>query len=145
MTISPATLDRLRQFDTPTVCNVIELFDVRPRTEGFMNASIQAAFPEMPPMVGFASTASFRSSAFPGKGDAYGSMEQQVETFAQLGGPAVVVLTRNSGPTGMGALGVTRDSSGRRRRQARGEANDCVRRRGLRLRDFRKVGRRMTG
>ena len=46
----------------------------------------------MPPMVGFASTASFRSGAFPGKGDAYGSMEQQVEGFAELPGPAVVVF-----------------------------------------------------
>jgi regulator of RNase E activity RraA len=43
-------------------------------------------------MVGFASTASFRSGAFPGTGDAYGSMEQQVEGFAALPGPAVVVF-----------------------------------------------------
>jgi regulator of RNase E activity RraA len=92
MAISAATLNRLAQFDTPTICNVIELFDVRPRYAGFMNAQIKANFPEMPPMVGFASTASFRSGAFPGTGDAYGSMEQQVEGFAALPGPAVVVF-----------------------------------------------------
>lgn len=92
MPITRETLKRLAQFDTPTICNVIELFDVRPRTEGFMNQAIRANFPEMPPMVGFASTASFRSGAFPGKGDAYGSMEQQVEGFAALAGPAVVVF-----------------------------------------------------
>jgi regulator of RNase E activity RraA len=92
MAITPDTLKQLAQFDTPTICNVIELFDVRPRTEGFMNASIKSSFPEMPPMVGFASTASFRSGAFPGKGDAYGSMEQQVEGFAALPGPAVVIF-----------------------------------------------------
>ncbi len=43
-------------------------------------------------MVGFASTASFRSGAFPGTGDAYGTMEHQVEGFAELPGPAVVVF-----------------------------------------------------
>ncbi len=92
MAINADTLKRLAQFDTPTICNVIELFDVRPRYAGFMNAQIKANFPEMPPMVGFASTASFRSGAFPGKGDAYGSMEKQVEGFAELPGPAVVVF-----------------------------------------------------
>ncbi len=92
MSISAETLRKLGQFDTPTICNVIELFDVRSRTAGYMDQSIKAAFPEMPPMVGFACTAAFRSSAPPAKGDAYGSMEQQVELFANLGGPAVVVF-----------------------------------------------------
>ena len=54
-------LDQLSAFDTPTICNVIELFDVRPRTEGFMDGRIRAAFPQLPPMVGFAATAAFRS------------------------------------------------------------------------------------
>ena len=92
MAISSETLRRLAQFDTPTICNVIELFDVRPRHQGFMDGRIKANFPEMPPMVGFASTAAFRSSAFPGKGDAYGTLEKQVEGFAALPGPAVVVF-----------------------------------------------------
>ena len=92
MSITHDTLRRLAAFDTPTICNVIELFDVRPRYSGYMNAQIKANFPEMPPMVGFASTASFRSGAFPGSGDAYGSMEMQVEGFANLPGPAVVVF-----------------------------------------------------
>ncbi len=92
MSITDAIYQRLGDFDTPTICNVIELFDVRPRQTGFMNSKIMAAFPEMPPMVGFASTAAFRSSDFPAGGDAYGSLERQVETFAELGGPAVVVF-----------------------------------------------------
>ena len=92
MSITDAIYQRLGDFDTPTICNVIELFDVRPRQTGFMNSKIMAAFPEMPPMVGRASTAAFRSSDFPAGGDAYGSLERQVETFAELGGPAVVVF-----------------------------------------------------
>ncbi len=92
MAITSETLKRLGQYDTPTICNVIELFEIRHRAQGFMSGQIKANFPDMPPMVGFASTASFRSGAFPAKGDAYGTMERQVEGFAELPGPAVVVF-----------------------------------------------------
>jgi regulator of RNase E activity RraA len=92
MPITRDTLIQLARFDTPTICNVIELFAVRPRTSGYMDQSIKCNFPELAPMVGFASTAAFRSSMPPGKHDAYGSMERQVETFAALPGPAVVVF-----------------------------------------------------
>jgi len=92
MTISPETLDKLRQFDTPTICNVIELFDVRPCDTGFMDGRIRSGFPELPPMVGFAATAAFRSGAPPAGGDAYGSFIDQVATFPELPGPAVMVF-----------------------------------------------------
>lgn len=92
-TITAATLADLAKYDTPTVCNVIELFDVRPRNRGYMDQRIRCQFPELPPMVGFAATASFRSDCPPtGAGDAYGSMEVQCERFAELPGPAVVVF-----------------------------------------------------
>jgi regulator of RNase E activity RraA len=92
MKISAKTLADLAKFDTPTICNVIELFDVIPRNRGYMDGRIKAAFPEMPPMVGFAATAAFRSDAPPQGGDAYGSMDKQVERFGELPGPAVVVF-----------------------------------------------------
>lgn len=92
MSISQATLDQLAKFDTPTICNVIELFDIRPRNVGYMDHRIQCNFPEFPPMVGFASTAAFRSDAPAVGGDAYGSMDQQVAGFAELPGPAIVVF-----------------------------------------------------
>jgi regulator of RNase E activity RraA len=87
-----AILNKLRGYDTPTICNVIELFEVRPRNQGFMDQRIRAAFPELPPLVGFACTAAFRSDRPPGKGDAYGSLQAQLERFADLPGPAVVVF-----------------------------------------------------
>lgn len=90
--MTPATLAKLAKFDTPTICNVIELFDIRPRNAGYMDGRIRAAFPSLPPMVGFAATAAFRSDAPPAGGDAYGSMEKQAERFAALPGPAVVVF-----------------------------------------------------
>lgn len=86
------TLKKLQQYDTPTICNVIELFDVRPRNTGFMDSRIRAGFPELPPMVGFASTAAFRSDAPPASGDAYGDLVDQVDTFAGLPGPPVMVF-----------------------------------------------------
>jgi 4-hydroxy-4-methyl-2-oxoglutarate aldolase len=90
--MSPEMLRKLAQFDTPTICNVIELFAVRPRDAGYMDGRIRSAFPQLPPMVGYATTAAFRSAAPPGHGDAYGSLESQLATFSALPGPAVVVF-----------------------------------------------------
>ena len=63
--VPAADLDLLRRYDTPTICNIVELFDVRPRTAGYMDSRIQACFPHFPPVVGYASTATFRSAAAP--------------------------------------------------------------------------------
>jgi 4-hydroxy-4-methyl-2-oxoglutarate aldolase len=92
MTVSSETLQKLAKYDTPTICNVIELFDVRPRNEGYMDGRIKCDFPEFPPMVGFAATASFRSDAPPAGGDAYGSIQAQLDQFGSLPGPPVVVF-----------------------------------------------------
>ena len=93
--MSPSLTDEdlvlLSKYDTPTVCNVIELFDVRPRTEGYMDQRIVSCFPEMPPMVGFAATATFTGAA-PKEDLSYGGLEQHVKSFAQLPGPAIVVF-----------------------------------------------------
>jgi regulator of RNase E activity RraA len=90
--VRPDVLARLRQFDTPTVCNVLELFDIRPRTAGYMDARIQACYPKLPPMVGFATTATFRSGDPPRSGDVYAGLQGQVELLAASAGPAVVVF-----------------------------------------------------
>ncbi len=90
--IRPEALEKLRTFDTPTICNLIELFDVRPRNTGYMDARIQCCFPEIRPMVGFAATATFRAAAPPREGDAYASTAVQVERFGELSGPPVVVF-----------------------------------------------------
>src|SRR5712692_5372226 len=92
-------LKRLAAFDTPTICNLIELFEVRPRDAGFMDARIVACYPEMPPMVGFAATATFRASAPPRQGDAYATLDAQVEKFAELSGTPIVVFQDLDQPT----------------------------------------------
>jgi len=98
MPITQETLDKLAKFDSPTISNVIELFDVVPRDAGYMDGRIRANFPELPPMVGFATTAAFRSGAPPAGGDAYASFIDQTATFAELPGPAVVVFEDNDDP-----------------------------------------------
>ena len=103
--ITGATLDLLRQFDTPTICNVIELFDFRPRDQGYMDHRIRCDFPEMPPMVGFAATASFRSAGEPSASDVYGSLEDQIELFEQLDGPPVVVYQDLDDPPAAAVFG----------------------------------------
>ena len=85
-------LTLLAQYDTPTICNTIELFEVRPRNQGYMDARIRACFPEMPPAVGYASTATMRC-AFPRQeGDIYGSLDEQATLFSTLPGPPIVVF-----------------------------------------------------
>ena len=85
-------LKRLAQFDTPTISNTIEVFEVRPRSAGYMDGRIRACFPEMPPVVGYASTATMRCAEPRTAGDVYGSLDQQVARFAELPGPAMVVF-----------------------------------------------------
>ena len=88
----PIDLTALAKFDTPTISNTIELFEVRPRTEGYMDGRIRACFPEMPPVVGYAATATMRCALPKREGDVYGSLDEQVARFAELPGPPVVVF-----------------------------------------------------
>jgi regulator of RNase E activity RraA len=104
-TISPNILERLRTFDTPTICNIVELFEVRPRNVGYMDARIKACFPEMPPMVGFAATATFRSAAPPRGQGGYASVSEQIERFSELSGPAVVVFQDLDEPSAAATFG----------------------------------------
>ncbi len=89
--VEKSALDKLREFDSATVANVIELFKVRPRNRGFMTREIVAAFPELPPMIGFASTATCRTFAeLPER--AVPAVPDLISRFDELSGPPVIVL-----------------------------------------------------
>jgi regulator of RNase E activity RraA len=103
--VPPADLELLRKFDTPTVCNVIELFDLRPRTAGYTDARIRCCYPQLPPMVGYAVTATFRSAAPPRAGNVYAGMTDQVAAFAELPGPPVVVFQDLDDPVASATFG----------------------------------------
>jgi len=61
--LTPDELEALRRITTPTVCNAIETFGVRPRTKGFMDGSIICRFQDLGPMVGNAVTAKICASS----------------------------------------------------------------------------------
>jgi 4-hydroxy-4-methyl-2-oxoglutarate aldolase len=103
--VSAADLELLRKYDTPTICNVVELYDLRPRTAGYMDGRIQACFPKFPPMVGYAATATFRSAAPPRSGNVYSGLADQAASFAELPGPAVVVFQDLDNPPAAATFG----------------------------------------
>jgi regulator of RNase E activity RraA len=103
--VPAADLELLRKFDTPTVCNVVELFDLRPRHTGYMDARIQASYPKLPPMVGYAATATFRSAAPPRAGNVYAGLTEQVASFAEWPGPPVVVFQDLDNPVASATFG----------------------------------------
>ena len=90
--LSERQLAALRQHDTPTISNAVELFDIRPRNTGYMDARIRACFPEMPPIVGYAATAMFRGALERTDTQAYATLDEQVRRFTELPGPAIVVF-----------------------------------------------------
>src|SRR5262249_52902773 len=103
--VPAADLDLLRKYDTPTVCNVVELFDLRPRHQGYMDGRIRACYPALPPMVGYAATATFRSAEPPRAGGVYGDIVKQLEQFAELPGPPVVVFQDLDSPVAAATFG----------------------------------------
>jgi 4-hydroxy-4-methyl-2-oxoglutarate aldolase len=91
-TISPEVLRKLSGFDSPTVSNVIELFDVRQRNCGFMTPAIRSVFPDLPPIVGYAATATYRSSRPLAEAEAVSSLVEHVKSISTLPSPRIVVF-----------------------------------------------------
>ena len=109
--LSPDQLAELRQFDSPTICNAVELWNLRPRNTGYMNPTIKACFPAFPPMVGYALTSTFRSMAPPRGGDVYGSIGAQLDAFADIPGPPVIVFQDLDEPCASATFGEVKQRS----------------------------------
>jgi len=60
-TVSKEQFEFLRSIDTPTVCNLIEMVEPERRGWGYTTTHLHCPFPDLPPMVGFAKTATIRS------------------------------------------------------------------------------------
>lgn len=61
MTVDAKLLEHLAAFDTPTVCNALELVVPERRGHGYTTRPLVCAFPALRPIVGFARTATFRA------------------------------------------------------------------------------------
>ena len=57
----PADLEALRAFDTPTICNALEIVAPARRALGFIRRPLVAPFPQLQPVCAFARTAVIRS------------------------------------------------------------------------------------
>ncbi|MGD8763677.1 MAG: RraA family protein [Desulfobacteraceae bacterium] len=64
--LSPQELQKLLDWPTPAISNAIELFEIRPRNQGFMLPEVQCRFPEFKPMLGYAVTGIIRADSSEG-------------------------------------------------------------------------------
>ena len=100
MTVEASVIEALGRYDTPTLSNAIETFNVRPRDEGYTEHQIRCMYPDMPAVVGFAATCTIRS-----REPAVINVEQvQVWRHVNsLPGPRILVAQDVDDPPGHGA------------------------------------------
>jgi 4-hydroxy-4-methyl-2-oxoglutarate aldolase len=87
--LAPEDLAAIARYDTPTIANGIETFDIRPWNEGFMSPQIRCVFPEMGVMAGYAVTGKIRASR---KGSGSYSRHGWWEAILAAPAPRVIVL-----------------------------------------------------
>ncbi|MFM1990085.1 MAG: hypothetical protein RJA99_3042 [Pseudomonadota bacterium] len=102
----PALLEALRRFDTPTVCNALEIVAPQRRTVGFTRRPLVCVRPDLPPMVGYAATVRYRA-AVPPAGSADERRAKRIayyEYVASLPRPSVIVVQDLDDVPGFGAM-----------------------------------------
>lgn len=100
---SPELLDELRQWNTPTIANALELFNIRPRNVGFMNPTIKCIFPEMGVMVGYAVTVTIAADQPAAPGRAV-NMGDYFDYVMSTPAPRIVVAQDLDNPPAVGSL-----------------------------------------
>ncbi len=96
--------EHLRKFDTPTICNALEIALGGRFTTGFTRQRLVACNPKLPPIVGYARTVSVRCSA---PFDPAGRKERLLgyyEYLAQGPRPTVAVVQDVDSQPGLGAF-----------------------------------------
>ncbi len=87
--VTKEQFDALVKLDTPSICNALEMIDSKYRTQFWTQEPLLCAFPELPAMVGFACTATLRSTQ-PGKP----GKENRLKYYEYIGSvPAPRVVT----------------------------------------------------
>lgn len=85
-------LEEIRQFDTCTIANAIEQFDVRLRNEGYTRPGLQCVTGGEPRLLGYAATAQLRSSDPPMTGKAYLDRTDWWQIIERLPMPRIAVI-----------------------------------------------------
>jgi len=99
--LTPAELDALRAITSPTICNAIETFDIRPRSEGFMDSTVRCMFPELGTLAGYAVTAKIAARNKPDKQSSPMELWKLVEASPK---PAILVLEDLDYPDPIGSF-----------------------------------------
>jgi regulator of RNase E activity RraA len=99
-------LDELRRFDTPTICNALEEVMPARRAIGFTTENMVCADPALPPMVGYARTATMRAAEPSGQAPAEirAGRAAYYSYIAEGPAPAVVVMQDLDAKPGIGAF-----------------------------------------
>jgi regulator of RNase E activity RraA len=93
-TLSDRAFEFLRSIDTPTVCNLIEIVAPERRGHGYTVKHLHCPFPELPPMVGFAKTATIKAKDAVALGQ-HGYMQKRMDYLDYVAAaprPSIVVL-----------------------------------------------------
>ena len=100
-----ALLAALRRYDTPTLCNALERVAPERRGHGFTTSPLHCVHPRLPPIVGYARTATIRASRASGRGAA-GERQGELEYYRYVASPphpTLTVVEDLDSPAGFGA------------------------------------------
>ena len=100
--LTAADLAVLTQWDTPTICNALEIVVPERRGNGFTTEPLVPLDPDLPPICGYARTATIRAAMPPVGGDA--KRIAYYEYVAQAPGPVIVVIQDIDPKPGIGAF-----------------------------------------
>lgn len=103
---SPSDVAALAAYDTPTICNALEITSPARRATGFTVLPFTVADPTLPPMVGHVRTTRIRAMAQPGGSpqEVRALRERHYENVAAAPGPTVVVIEDVDPIPGFGAF-----------------------------------------
>ena len=101
--LSSSELRSLRRFNTPTISNAIELFNVRPRNSGFLPHTIRCLLPDLGAIVGYAVTSKTRAAPPETDELALDLLGDYLRYVASQHGPKIAVGEDLDDPPGLGA------------------------------------------
>ena len=93
-TPSKAQFEFLQSIDTPTVCNLIEIVAPERRGFGYTVTHLHCPFPDLPPIVGFARTVTFKAKDAVPLGQA-GYMQKRLDYLDYVGDapqPCIMIM-----------------------------------------------------
>jgi regulator of RNase E activity RraA len=100
---SAEEIQALKRYSSPTLANAIELFDLRPRSSGFMSPDIRCLLPDLGVMVGFACTATVRAGQ-PASGPNQTSRYEYWKSVLRAPAPRVAVIQDVDNPVAVGSF-----------------------------------------